>query len=73
MTEKETAVVHETIASTIIKVAERLDQDFIIVSRGDSSSWTLPLKQVLRTTIEQQSSRQFDGEILLPFFKKVDA
>lgn len=72
MTEKETAVLHETIASTIVKTAERLDQDFIIVSRGDSTlRGHFPLEtDILRTTIEQQSSRQFDGEILLPFFKE---
>ncbi|AKU30675.1 four-carbon acid sugar kinase family protein [Bacillus altitudinis] len=72
MTEKETAVLHETISSTIVKTAERLDQDFIIVSRGDSTlRGHFPLEtEILRTTIEQQSSRQFDGEILLPFFKE---
>lgn len=72
MTEKETAVAHETIASTIVKVAERLDQDFIIVSRGDSTlRGHFPLEtDVLRTTIEQQSSRQFNGEIILPFFQE---
>lgn len=72
MTEKETTVLHETIASTIVKTAERLDQDFIIVSRGDSTlRGHFPLEtDILRTTIEQQSSHQFDGEILLPFFKE---
>ncbi|GLF89385.1 hypothetical protein Saga11_06440 [Bacillus safensis] len=72
MTEKETAAAHKTIAATIVKVAERLDQDFIMVSRGDSTlRGHFPLEtEVLRTTIEQQSSRQFDGEILLPFFQE---
>ncbi|UYO35585.1 hydroxyacid dehydrogenase [Bacillus zhangzhouensis] len=72
MTEKETADAHKTIAATIVKVAERLDQDFIIVSRGDSTlRGHFPLEtEVLKTTIEQQSSRQFDGEILLPFFQE---
>ncbi|MBD3858920.1 hydroxyacid dehydrogenase [Bacillus sp. 28A-2] len=72
MTEKETAAAHETIASTIAKVAERLDQAFIIVSRGDSTlRGHFPLEtEVLRTTIEQQSSHQFDGEILIPFFQE---
>ncbi|MCY7493645.1 four-carbon acid sugar kinase family protein [Bacillus safensis] len=72
MTEKETAAVHKTIAATIVKVAERLNQDFIIVSRGDSTlRGHFPLEtEVLKTTIEQHSSRQFDGEILLPFFQE---
>ncbi|MCI2455341.1 four-carbon acid sugar kinase family protein, partial [Listeria monocytogenes] len=72
MTEKETAAVHETIAATIVKVAERLNQDFVIVSRGDSTlRGHFPLEtEVLKTTIEQQSSRHFDGEILLPFFQE---
>ena len=72
MTEKETAAAHETIAATIVKVAERLNQEFIIVSRGDSTlRGHFPLEtEVLKTTIEQQSSRQFDGEILLPFFQE---
>ncbi|MGG1696485.1 four-carbon acid sugar kinase family protein [Bacillus zhangzhouensis] len=72
MTEKETAAAHETIASTIVKVAERLHQDFTIVSRGDSTlRGHFPLEtEVLRTTIEQRSSLQFDGEIILPFFQE---
>ncbi|MGY4788963.1 four-carbon acid sugar kinase family protein [Bacillus sp. OHL2] len=72
MTEKETAAVHKTIAATIVKVAERLNQDFIIVSRGDSTlRGHFPLEtEVLKMTIEQHSSRQFDGEILLPFFQE---
>ncbi|MCZ2737467.1 four-carbon acid sugar kinase family protein [Bacillus safensis] len=72
MTEKETTAAHETIAATIVKVAERLKQEFIIVSRGDSTlRGHFPLEtEVLKTTIEQQSSRQFDGEILLPFFQE---
>lgn len=72
MTEKETAAAHKTIAATIVKVAERLNQDFVIVSRGDSTlRGHFPLEtEVLKTTIEQQSSRQFDGEILLPFFQE---
>ncbi|MFS0653897.1 four-carbon acid sugar kinase family protein [Bacillus sp. 179-C3.3 HS] len=72
MTEKETADAHDTIASTIVKVAERLQQDFIIVSRGDSTlRGHFPLEtDVLRTTIEQQSARTFDGEIILPFFQE---
>ncbi|WP_332285136.1 four-carbon acid sugar kinase family protein [Bacillus safensis] len=72
MTEKETAAAHKTIAATIVKVAKRLNQDFVIVSRGDSTlRGHFPLEtEVLKTTIEQQSSRQFDGEILLPFFQE---
>ncbi|WP_456266077.1 MULTISPECIES: four-carbon acid sugar kinase family protein [unclassified Bacillus (in: firmicutes)] len=72
MTEKETAAVHETIAATIVKVAERLNQDFVIISRGDSTlRGHFPLEtEVLKMTIEQQSSRHFDGEILLPFFQE---
>ncbi|APJ13337.1 four-carbon acid sugar kinase family protein [Bacillus safensis] len=72
MTEKETAAAHKTIAATIVKVAERLNQDFVIVSRGDSTlRGHFPLEtEVLKTTIEQQSSRHFDGEILLPFFQE---
>lgn len=72
MTEKETAAAHKTIAATIVKVAKRLNQDFVIVSRGDSTlRGHFPLEtEVLKTTIEQQSSRHFDGEILLPFFQE---
>ncbi|BBP93269.1 hypothetical protein BsIDN1_68870 [Bacillus safensis] len=53
-------------------MAERLNQDFVIVSRGDSTlRGHFPLEtEVLKTTIEQQSSRQFDGEILLLFFQE---
>lgn len=71
-TEEETIKVHKEIASNIIKVSEETKIDYIIVSRGDSTlRGHYPLEtEVLKETIESSSSKKFQGEIILPFFKE---
>lgn len=71
-TREETRQVHEDIAATVQAVSDQRDQPFILISRGDSTlRGHYPLEtDVLRHTLEQQSSGHFDGEILMPFFQE---
>lgn len=71
-TSEETRQVHEDIAATIQQVSDQLHQPFILISRGDSTlRGHYPLEtEVLRQTLEQQSNRYHDGEIIMPFSKK---
>ncbi|QUW24051.1 hydroxyacid dehydrogenase [Sporosarcina sp. Marseille-Q4063] len=68
----ETTQVHTDIAQRIAQVSERLGQPYLLVSRGDSTlRGHYPLEtEILKETIEKQSTLRFDGEILLPFFKE---
>lgn len=71
-TSEETANVHREIALNILDVSRRCKKDFMIISRSDSTlrghypleTWTL------KETIESNSGRHFDGEVILPFFKE---
>lgn len=69
---KETTKVHKDIAERIAQVSKRLNQPFLLVSRGDSTlRGHYPLEtETLKQTIEQNSSLHYDGEIILPFFKE---
>ncbi|WP_214721809.1 four-carbon acid sugar kinase family protein [Exiguobacterium sp. s192] len=71
-TSEETRQVHEDIAATIQQVSDQLYQPFILISRGDSTlRGHYPLEtEVLRQTLEQQSNRYHDGEIIMPFFQE---
>lgn len=71
-TAAETKQVHEEIAANITEVAKKHNQEFLIISRGDSTlRGHYPLEtQVLQETIESSSAIKFDGEVLLPFFKE---
>ena len=71
-TSEETRQVHEDIAATIQQVSDQLHQPFILISRGDSTlRGHYPLEtEVLRQTLEQQSNRYHDGEIIMPFFQE---
>ena len=71
-TADETKRVHEEIATTIRQTAENLQKDFMIISRGDSTlRGHYPLEtEVLKNTVEAQSDRVFDGEVIMPFFKE---
>ncbi|MGX8237932.1 four-carbon acid sugar kinase family protein [Exiguobacterium undae] len=71
-TSEETRQVHEDIAATIQQVSNQLHQPFILISRGDSTlRGHYPLEtEVLRQTLEQQSNRYHDGEIIMPFFQE---
>lgn len=71
-TASETQRAHEEIAARIQEVAAKQQQEFIIISRGDSTlRGHYPLEtDVLRSTLEQQTDVSFDGEVIMPFFKE---
>ncbi|MFF2446930.1 four-carbon acid sugar kinase family protein [Neobacillus sp. NPDC058068] len=71
-TAAETETAHQEIAANVLMVSRKLNRDFIIISRGDSTlRGHYPLEtKVLKETIQSSSVRSFDGEILLPFFKE---
>jgi len=72
LTAEDTAKLHRDIALTLLKVSARLDKKFIIISRSDSTlRGHYPLEtEVLKETIEGNSTLRIDGEILMPFFKE---
>ncbi len=69
-TAAQTAAVHEQIAKSLVKAAQKAGGDYLLISRSDSTlRGHYPLEtDVLRKTIEENSSVRFDGEILCPFF-----
>ena len=71
-TAQETKQVHQEIAKTIVQVAKEKQQKFLIISRSDSTlRGHYPLEtEVLKDTIQANSEIQYDGEIILPFFKE---
>lgn len=71
-TAEETSKVHRQIAENIQTVAAKLNREFMIISRGDSTlRGHYPLEtNVLKETIESVSELKIDGEVILPFFKE---
>ncbi|MFI8495737.1 four-carbon acid sugar kinase family protein [Peribacillus butanolivorans] len=71
-TAAETEQAHKEIANVIQHTAEKQNEEFIIISRGDSTlRGHYPLEtEVLKETVEAQSDMQFDGEVIMPFFKE---
>ncbi|MFD6439522.1 four-carbon acid sugar kinase family protein, partial [Peribacillus sp. NPDC060186] len=71
-TAAETEQAHKEIANVIKHTAEKQNKEFIIISRGDSTlRGHYPLEtEVLKETVEAQSGMQFDGEVIMPFFKE---
>ena len=71
-TTEETVKAHREIADNILTVATKLNREFIIISRGDSTlRGHYPLEtNVLRETIETASDIKINGEVILPFFKE---
>ena len=72
LTVDETTDVHKDIAENITTVSKIISQDFIIISRSDSTlRGHYPLEtQVLRKTVETIFDWKYDGEVLFPFFKE---
>lgn len=66
----QTEQVHREIARNIAAAAKKTGKDFIVISRGDSTlRGHYPLEtQTLRQTLEAETGKSFDGEIILPFF-----
>ena len=71
-TAAETKHAHEEIARVIQQTAAKHNKDFIIISRGDSTlRGHYPLEtEVLKNTVEAESDRSFDGEVIMPFFQE---
>ena len=71
-TAAETKKAHTDIAMNIAEVAKKQNKEFIVISRGDSTlRGHYPLEtEVLRETIEATSDIQYDGEVIIPFFKE---
>ncbi|MDF2903924.1 MAG: hydroxyacid dehydrogenase/reductase-like protein [Bacillus sp. (in: firmicutes)] len=71
-TAAETEKAHQEIAANVLEIAKKLNKEFIIISRGDSTlRGHYPLEtKVLKDTIELNSEIKFDGEVILPFFKE---
>ena len=67
-----TKEVHAKIAENILCAAQETNQEFIIISRGDSTlRGHFPLEtQILKDTLESHSPLRYDGEILCPFFEE---
>ncbi|TQR20004.1 four-carbon acid sugar kinase family protein [Psychrobacillus vulpis] len=71
-TAAETEKAHTEIAANIVAASTKQNKEFIVISRGDSTlRGHYPLETVvLKNTIEAASDIQFDGEVILPFFKE---
>ncbi|MFJ7971831.1 four-carbon acid sugar kinase family protein [Psychrobacillus sp. NPDC096389] len=71
-TAAETKKAHIEIATNIAEVAKKQSKEFIVISRGDSTlRGHYPLEtEVLKDTIEATSNINFDGEVIIPFFKE---
>ena len=71
-TAAQTEQAHKEIAQNIVSVSKETKKDFIVICRGDSTMrGHYPLEpETIRTTIENSTSKQFDGEIIYPFFKE---
>lgn len=71
-TAAETEKAHREIALNITEVAKKLNKDFIVISRSDSTlRGHYPLEtKILKETIEESSEVKYNGEVLMPFFKE---
>ena len=67
---EKTTKVHQDIAARVAKVARELGQDFMIISRGDSTlRGHYPLEtQLLADGLTKNEGVVIDGEIICPFF-----
>lgn len=71
-TAEHTSEVHKLIAERIVAESKRTGKDFIIISRSDSTlRGHYPLEtEILRKTVEANTDKKYDGEVLMPFFKE---
>lgn len=72
LTAIQTKALHRNIAKNIIEVSKEKNEDFIIISRGDSTlRGHYPLEtEVLKETLEEFDVKNIDGEVIIPFFKE---
>jgi uncharacterized protein YgbK (DUF1537 family) len=70
MTAGESEVVHREIGRTIARTARTKNQEYIIISRSDSTlRGHYPLEtETLRQAVKAETNEDFDGEIICPFF-----
>lgn len=68
--EAQTRRAHCEIAQSVVQAARETKQDFVLISRSDSTlRGHYPLEtQVLREELERLTDQTYDGEIILPFF-----
>ena len=66
----ETIAVHTDIAKNLAAAGRACAQDFLLISRGDSTlRGHFPLEtEVLKNTLEHEGDIRYDGEIICPFF-----
>ncbi|HEY5584741.1 MAG TPA: four-carbon acid sugar kinase family protein [Ruminiclostridium sp.] len=69
---EETIKVHSEIGATLSEVAKKTGKDYILISRSDSTMrGHYPIETAaLKRSIEKESEKRFDGEIIIPFFKE---
>lgn len=69
---QKTEAVHREIAENAVAAAKEAGTDFMLISRGDSTlRGHYPLEtETLRHTLTELTGKQFDGEVLCPFFKE---
>lgn len=72
LTAGQTTKLHREIAQNVITASEELNQEFIIISRSDSTlRGHYPLEtKLLKECIENGKNTTIHGEILFPFFKE---
>ncbi len=70
LTAPESRAQHEEIAKNIAAAADATGQDYLVLSRGDSTlrgHWPMET-EVLRNTLESAGGKHYDGEVIYPFF-----
>ncbi len=72
LTESETMQVHREVAENAVKASKKTGQDFVIISRSDSTlRGHFPLEtSILKVELEDKTAKRIHGEILFPFFKE---
>lgn len=72
LTVEQTTKLHKEIAANVMQAAKELNQEFIIISRSDSTlRGHYPLEtKLLKECIESENNTKIHGEILFPFFKE---
>ncbi|MCJ0196710.1 hydroxyacid dehydrogenase [Clostridioides difficile] len=68
----QTTKAHKEISKNIVDVSKKVNKDFIIISRSDSTMrGHYPLEtNLLKSEVERLSGKLFQGEIIMPFFKE---
>ena len=72
LTVDQTTTLHKEVAANVMTAAKEMNQEFIIISRSDSTlRGHYPLEtSLLKDSIEAGMGTKIDGEILFPFFKE---